>query len=114
MTDEKWENLISSVKENFKIIEEKIEDILKKNPITEEEQHWGWIHSLVFLHPKEGEMKLERIKQKLIKEEKLYYHRRKSDAKVEYVLSDSEFIDKVKLYKRKNSEWEELNLEELV
>ena len=115
MTDEKWQNIISMVKDKFppaELSEEEIEIGQDKhnNPIK------GKVERAEFDGPL-GRMKLERTtKPKVLDKQTLYSNRPGSDVRVDYVYSEDEMVQKMKAYKWDDSdeEWVEIEAGDLV
>ena len=104
MQDEKWQELISRIKDSFSVLENDIKDGEIDGEKTE---------SIVFENSL-GKMKLERtLKPKLLEEKTHYSGRVGSQTQVEKVYSQDEFISFVKLYRENNGEWNELDVSAL-
>ncbi|MFA6254865.1 MAG: hypothetical protein WC675_02375 [Patescibacteria group bacterium] len=92
MTDEKWQNTIAQVKDNFEVIDHRTEDL-------PEEIGPGTAEIIEFKGPL-GRMKLERTTKPLVLDKKTIGSRRiGSDTRVEYVYSDTEKVHKFKAYR---------------
>lgn len=106
MNDEKWQDIISMVKDKFEVEEEKKEDLSK-------EDGGGFVEWIIFKGPL-GRMKLERTTKPIVLDKKTTFSRRVgSETKVDYVYSDTEFSQKFKAYKwdEANEEWTEMEME---
>lgn len=104
MTDEKWEEITSQIKEKFEILEEKTLP-----------QGIGRVEYLVFKGPL-GQMKVERtIKPKVIDKKVYASHRIGGRVREELVYSDSETIQTFKAYKwsEDNDDWVEIEAKNL-
>ena len=92
MTDERWQEVISQIKDNFKVLAERQEDLAK-------EPGGGTVEVIEFIGPL-GKMKLERTTQPKILDKKTIGSRRiGSDTKVEYIYSDTELVHRFKAFK---------------
>jgi len=107
VTDEKWQDLIEGIRLKFGNPQVQKEEIIYSNPVTGKNENWGWTETIIFETP-EGRRKLERTKKKIILEQKMHYHRKKSGAVKEYIFSDTEYSDIVKFYKETGREWQEI------
>ncbi|MBU4332205.1 hypothetical protein KKD19_00345 [Patescibacteria group bacterium] len=98
MNDERWQNIISMVKEKFSPAELSCEDIeigqdKHNNPVK------GKIERVEFTGPL-GKMKLERTtKPKVLDKHTLYSNRAGSDMRVDYVYSEDEVVQFMNAYK---------------
>ena len=102
MTDEKWEKLIFMVEEKF--------GILKREKKEIEEEGGGEVESVEFNGPL-CKMKIERILHPRIIDKKVHYSRRiGSESKVDYIYSDTEKVQRLKVYKWSldQNDWEEI------
>jgi len=105
MTEEKWEQIIGMVKDQFELEDEgenSIEDVPD-----------GKVQFIIFQGPL-GRMKLEYITKPVILDKKTIGSRRiGSDTKVEYIYSDDEMSHTFKAYKwdEASNEWEEMEAE---
>ncbi|GAG45197.1 unnamed protein product [marine sediment metagenome] len=103
MTDERWENLIFMVEEKF--------GVLKREKKRIEEGGGGEAESVEFDGPL-GKMKIERISRPRILDKKVHYSRRiGSGSHVDYIYSDTEKVQQLKVYKwnLEQNDWEEVN-----
>ena len=92
MTDERWQDIIAHVKDNFEVIDHRTEEL-------EEEIGPGEAEILEFNGPL-GRMKLERTTKPLVIDKKTIGSRRiGSDTRVEYVYSDTEKVHKFAVYR---------------
>lgn len=103
MKQDKWDQLVARIKDEFEIMEHESDD----GEIEGEN-----IETLIFNGPA-GEMKLERSTHPRVVGERTMYSRLGGDTVVEKVYSDSETVDVVKLYTDQNGEWEELDISAL-
>lgn len=102
MTDEKWQDLIAEIKTKYKIEEEKA-----GVPI---EEGRGTIDFIVFCGP-QGRIKLERVIRPVVIDKKTFGSKRiGSEARVEYVYSPTEKIQKLKAYRwdEQNQNWQDI------
>jgi len=107
MNDEKWQDIISQMKDNDKI--EQVDHRLEELP---EEMGPGTREIIEFKGPL-GLMRLERTTQPLVVDKKTIGSRRiGSDTKVEYIYSDTEKVHKFKAYRwDENSQvWVEMQM----
>ena len=88
MSDEKWQDLIESIREKFGIDKETTEPILIMSGGEEVE---AGKKEIVEFRGASGKMKLERTIKPVVLEKKLLYHKRKDGAKAEYTFSKDEF-----------------------
>lgn len=106
MTDEKWLDTISMIKEKFGIIEQSEEELV--------EEGGGTVERIIFNGPL-GKMKLERIVHPLVVGKKTTGSKRiGSTTRVDYVFSDTEKVRRLKVYKWNDnlSDWEEMKIEQ--
>ncbi len=113
MNDEKWESVKDNIKERFEVLDEKIEDIIYDDPITNKSKKIGQREVLEFSSPL-GEMKVSREKRLLIEDKKHYYHKTKTDAAVQFVFKENEYGDNIKVFKKDGEEWVEIKGEGLL
>jgi hypothetical protein len=105
MTDEKWLDTKSTIKEKFEIIEEGKEDL-------DEMEGRGYREFVIFNGPL-GKMKIERTIKALVLGKKTFGSKRiGNQATVEYIYSDTETTSKFKAYKWDNSSenWIEITI----
>ncbi|MDX9893205.1 MAG: hypothetical protein RB292_02215 [Patescibacteria group bacterium] len=92
MTDEKWQQVIGHIKDNFDIINQRTEEL-------PEDIGPGTVEIIEFQGPL-GKMKLEHTVQPLVVDKKTIGSRRiGSDVTVEYRYSDTETVNKFKAYR---------------
>lgn len=106
MTDERWQDIIGKIKDNFEFLDQRIEDL-------PEEMGPGSVEIIEFVGPL-GKMRLERTTQPLVIDKKTIGSRRiGSDTKVEYIYSDTEKIHKFKAFKWDDdkNDWLEMEME---
>ncbi len=90
MQDEKWQDIIGRVKDDFEVLEHETKE-LDSNP--------GSVEYIIFNGPL-GKMKLERTTRPLVLDKKGLGSRRiGSQTKVEYIYSDTEETHTFKAYK---------------
>lgn len=103
MQDEKWQNLVGRVKDEFEVLDE------DKNNLPEVESP-GFVEFIIFNGPL-GKIKLERTTRPIVLDKKTMGSRRiGGETAVEYIYSDTEFSHKFKAYKweENNDEWNEM------
>lgn len=101
MTNERWEEFVESAKQRFQDVELHTEDGDEDN---------ATVDVLTFSMPSGDNFKVERENRPVVLDKKHHYSHRQGDtARTEYVLSDTEFSHKVKVYKENNyGDWEEV------
>ncbi|MBT5338493.1 hypothetical protein HN858_05515 [Candidatus Falkowbacteria bacterium] len=105
MNDEKWEDAMLKIKENFQLEEELTED----HPEIES----GIIETVVFDSPM-GRIKLIRTTTPKVLDKKTFYSSRSgSDMSVKYDYSATEFVNNLEIFKWNGSQdaWQEASLE---
>ena len=91
MTDERWQQVIGHIKDNFELLSENTENL-------PEEQGKGTVEIIEFNGPL-GKMKLERTTQPLVLDKKTIGSRRiGSETAVQYIYSDTEKVHRFKAY----------------
>ncbi len=104
MTQEKWQQLIGRIKDDFKVIKHEQKDGAYEGESFEE---------IVFQGPV-GEMKLVRtVKPRVLGEKTRYSNRIGSSTGIEKIYSDTETVDVVKLWRDQNGEWVEVDVSAL-
>jgi len=106
MTDEKWQDIIAKIKDNFELIDHHTKEF-------PEERGKGEVEIIEFNGPL-GKMRLERTTQPLVIDKKTIGSRRiGSDIKVEYIYSDTEKVHKFTAYKYNDDSqsWVEMEME---
>jgi hypothetical protein len=106
MRQSKWENLVDQIERMFGFVEHTNED----HP----DRHLA-VETVVF-DGASGRMKLERAVRPLILDKKSTFTKRiGSEVGVEYVYSEDEFVDTVKLYRwdRLAREWRQIDIADL-
>jgi hypothetical protein len=88
MTDDKWGDLIESIRDKFGIDKETTEPIFVESGGQEIE---AGKKEIVEFEGASGKMKLERTIKPVVLDKKLLYHKRKDGAKAEYTFSKDEF-----------------------
>ncbi|MFH1565224.1 MAG: hypothetical protein ABIC82_05280 [bacterium] len=97
MNDSRWENLTKMIESKFDVEEDYIEEI----PQSE----GGGKIDVIICNAGAGKIKLERYVRPLVLDKKTFYSKRGgSDTAVEYVYSEDETTQSLKLYK-----WDEFN-----
>lgn len=101
MTNERWEEFVESAKQRFQDVELATEKGEEEN-VT--------VDVLMFSMPGGGSFKVERENRPVVLDKKQHYSHRQGDtARTEYVLSETEFSHKVKVFKENNyGDWEEI------
>jgi hypothetical protein len=106
MTDEKWLDTISTIRDKFGIVEQSKEELA--------EEGGGTVERVIFNSPL-GKIKLERTVRPLVVGKKTTGSKRiGSTTRVDYVFSDTEKIHKLNFYKwnDKLNDWEEMKIEQ--
>lgn len=108
MTDEKWEQLVEHVTEEFS------ESEVRKEDADEEVDEDGVTSNVLIFKAPHGKFKLVRENRPVVLEKKMHYSHRPGDtARTEYKISDTEFSHKLFLYKQMDGEWQEVSLDNL-
>jgi hypothetical protein len=114
MTDERWEEFVESANQRFENVGVSLERWLEDdhgNPIEN-----GTKNVVEFSLPQTGDnYKVVRENRPAVIDKKQHYSHRQGDtARTEYILSDTEFSHKVRVYKENDyGEWEEVRAESL-
>ena len=96
MTQEKWEQLVARIKDEFGNVEHQTFDGARERETIEE---------IIFDGPI-GRTKLIRTKKPRVLEEKTHYSNRIGGSmSVERIYSDDEFVDRLEVFKDDNGEW---------
>lgn len=104
MIEEKWQQLIGRIKDDFKVVKHE-----QKDGEYEDEK----VEEIVFQGPA-GEMKLVRtVKPRVLGEKTKYSNRIGSSTAIEKIYSDTETVDTVKLWRDQNGQWIEVNVSAL-
>lgn len=113
MTDERWQQFVEMAKSQFDDVELATEDLVVQT--ADGPQVQGTVDTLTFERPDGQRYKLERENRPKVLEKKVHYAKRATDtAQTEYVLSDSEFTHKFRVYKEAlDGEWEEVTASDL-
>jgi hypothetical protein len=107
MTEEKWQDTKSMVKDKFKILEEKKEPVELKTGL-DSSQRIGEKEIIIFDSPI-GKIKFEYVVKPVILDKKEHYSKRMgTSASTEYVLSDSEYVRRLDIFKQKDGVWEKM------
>ena len=112
MTNERWQQFIDLAQEQFENVDVQNEDLIFE---TEEgPQKQGTIDTLTFERGGDT-FKLERENKPMVLDKKMHFAKRASDtARAEYVLSETEFSHKLRVYKENmNGDWDEISTESL-
>ena len=102
----KWEELVDKIQKLFGFIDHTTEEYPERHMTVE----------TVVFNGASGRMKLERTVKPLVLEKKASYSKRiGGEVTFEYVLSEDEFVDTVKLYRwdRISREWRPVDIEDL-
>lgn len=113
MTDEKWEQLVEMVKQNFADVNLYKEDLIMETqdgPIVQ-----GNKDVLEFEHKDGRRYRVVRENRPVVLEKKEHFSHRMGDtARMEYKHSQTEFSHKLKVYKEAGfDEWDEITLDKL-
>lgn len=106
MHQSKWERLVDQIDRMFGFVEHTNEDYPDRHMSVE----------TVVFDGASGRMKLERVLRPVILDKKTTFTKRiGSEVGVEYVYSDTEFVDTVKLYRwdRLASQWKQIDIADL-
>ena len=106
MTDEKWQEIIAKIKDNFEVIEHITQDI-------PQDLGPGQVESILFNGPV-GKVKMERTTQPLVLDKKTIGSKRiGSGTTVTYIYSETEKVHRFKAYlwNETDNDWVELKLE---
>ena len=99
MTIERWEDILSNIKDNLKVIEHNKEHLEEEGGVD--------IEYIIFEGPI-GKMRLEFITRPLVLDKKVNYSNRiGSESKVDYIYSKDEKTHKFMAYKWKDVDWVE-------
>lgn len=107
MSPERWQEILSNIKENFQAEDEGKEHLDDEGGVD--------IEYVVFKGPL-GRMRLEYVTKPVVLDRKTTYSKRiGSETKVDYVYSDSEKAHKLHVYKwnEASEEWEEIEAERM-
>ena len=107
MNQTKWENLLDQIEKVFGFVEHRTERFDDRRLTVE----------TVVFDGAGGRMKLERSVHPVVLDKKLHFAKRAgSSSTVEYVYSDSEFVDTVTLYAwdDRAREWREMRLSDIM
>lgn len=108
MQDEKWADLTDNIETNFKILERHTEDDVFEDDVGN--QFKGTKDIVIFEGPL-GKTKVERTNRPVILDKKTHYHKTAGGgAKIEYVVSETEFTHRIKAYRWNENlgDWEEV------
>ena len=108
MTEEKWQDVKSMVKDKFKIIEDNTAPLELKTG-ENEFQTIGQKEIIIFLSPL-GKTKLEFAKKPVILDKKEHFSKRMgTSSKTEYILSENEFVFRMEAYLEQDGVWEKID-----
>lgn len=108
MTQEKWQNILSMIKDKYKVLEHKKEPLTLKTGLNEQ-QKIGDKEIVVFVSPL-GKIKLEYIIKPVVLDKKEYYSKRiGTSSRTQYILSQNEFIRRIEAYQETNGSWEKID-----
>lgn len=106
MNEDKWKDTVAHIKDNFEVLHTATEDL-------GEDSGPGSREVIEFQGPL-GKMRLEYITQPLVVDKRTIGSRRiGSDVKIEYKYSDTETVNKLKVFKfdESSGEWSEMEME---
>jgi len=106
MHQRKWEDLLDKIEKLFGFIEHTTEEYPERHMTVE----------TAIFDGASGRMKLERTAKPLVIDKKVTYSKRLgSDVDVEYVISEDEFVDTVKLFRwdKLAREWKQMDISAL-
>lgn len=107
MTDEKWEQLKETLLAKFP------EATVFREPYLEHGEERGVSEVLEFEGPT-GPMRVVRISKPKVLDKAFHYSHRPGDtARVDYTLSDTEFVHTLVVLKETDGEWEEIDKDSL-
>lgn len=112
MTNERWQQFVDLAQAQFEDVLISSEDIIIQ---TEDgPQNQGTIDILTFERNGDN-YKLERENRPVVLDKKMHFAKRASDtARTEYVLSETEFSHKLRVYKENiNGDWNEISTDSL-
>lgn len=110
MKQEKWEEIINTIKDKFEILEEKTEPLEMKIDVDKKIKT-GNKEIIVFISPI-GKIKLEYIVKPVITDKKeLYSKRAGTSARTEYTFSDTEFVRRMEAFKYQSADksWQKID-----
>lgn len=108
MKPDRWEEIKSMVHDKFKVLEEKTEPI-EMTVGLDEKQNVGNKEILIFTSPV-GKTKLEFITKPVVLDKKEHYSKRMgTSAQTEYILSDTEFVQRLEAFVEKDGAWEKID-----
>lgn len=107
MNPNKWEKLIFLAEERFGIDKKYTEDF--EFDVTSTGKSIQATKEVVEFTSPLGKMKIEKITRPIIIDRKVHHSKRiGSDTTIDYIYSDDEFKDELKICKKENDEWKEL------
>ena len=110
MTDEKWQNIVSMIKDKFAVEEESSDSVEIGN--TKAGSPAIEIKEIIIFDGPLGKIKLERTTRPIVVDKKTQYSQRiGAQVTVDYVYSDSENSQKVRFYRYESdqTDWVEIN-----
>lgn len=111
MTNEKWEQFIETAQASFQNV------IVTTEDMQDEKGEFapGTIDSVEFTMPDGTNYKVIRENKPVVLEKKMHYSHRQGDtARSEYILSDTDFSHRVRVFKKdEDMEWEEIRADSL-
>ena len=109
MQDERWLDLIESIREKFSILSEETEPVfIEQNDGTDQEI--GQDEIVIFNNPL-GKLKMVRTTTPLVTGRDEQYHKRSGVATTKFIYSDTEKVHRVALFKwnEDKSDWEKID-----
>jgi hypothetical protein len=108
MQDDKWEQLVESIQSKFTVIEHRTEDI--------EEEAYTVTEDILVFEGDQGRFRIVRETKPLLLDKKQHYTHRPGDtARTEYVFSETEVSQRVRVYRENNfGDWEEISSDAFV
>ena len=105
MNDDKWDETKDNIRNKFEILDERIEDVIYEDRVTNKERKIGDRDILEFMTPT-GRMKIEREKKLVVIDKKHHYHKARADAVSQLIFSENEYSDRIQVFKKDLDEWE--------
>lgn len=112
MNQEKWDDLRENIREKFEILEEKTEPDTMTDDLGNEIK--GEKDSIVF-NGSMGKMMVVRTTKPVVLDRKMHYNKTQAGkALVEYIVSDTDFTNKINIYTWDDiaQDWKELDVRE--
>ncbi len=109
MTDEKWMDLLETIKDKFKIESEEFEPVVVEQNDGEETEI-GKIHHVIFTSPM-GKIKLSRKTTPLVEGRQEQYHKRSGVAMTKFIYSETEKVHSLEAFMRntRTDRWEKID-----